>query len=168
MKMPNFTRKSGAQSAAVQSLRAIRSRGSVAAAFGLRRFERRFALAVLLFTFTAAAAEKSFYVLKPEVFAHHIERFNAMEDENVTNTIPNAGAWDWLQGNVPLFECSDREVTEMYDFRWWSFRKHLVQTTNGFVFTEFLTPVRHAGPFNTISCAAGFHVMEGRWLRGGS
>jgi hypothetical protein len=53
----------------------------------------------------------------------------------------------------------------MYYFRWWSFRKQLVQTTNGFVFTEFLTPVKHAGIFNTISCAAGFHLAEGRWLR---
>src|ERR1051325_7655736 len=126
------------------------------------------ALLVCVFIFplsAALAAEPSFYVLKPEVFRHHIERFNAMENENVTNAVPNAGAWDWLQGNVPLFECSDPEVEEMYSFRWWSFRKHLVQTTNGYVFTEFLTPVRHAGPFNTISCAAGFHVMEGRWLR---
>ena len=31
--------------------------------------------------------------------------------------------------------------------------------------TEFLQPVGHAGPFNTISCAFGLHVAEGRWLR---
>jgi hypothetical protein len=104
-------------------------------------------------------------VLNPAAFAHHIERFNTMEDENVTNFVSNAESWAWLQKNIPLFECPDREVEEMYYFRWWSFRKHLVQTTNGFVFTEFLTPVRHAGSFNTISCAAGFHVAEGRWLR---
>src|SRR5690606_18230664 len=29
----------------------------------------------------------------------------------------------------------------------------------------FLTPVSHAGDFNTISCAASFHIAEGRWLR---
>jgi len=55
-------------------------------------------------------------------------------------------------------------VEEMYYFRWWSFRKHIVKTPNGFVFTEFLTPVSWAGDYNTISCAAGFHLMEGRWL----
>ena len=55
-------------------------------------------------------------------------------------------------------------MEELYYFRWWSFRKHLVRTPGGFVFTEFLTPVSHAGPFNTVSCAAGFHVAEGRWL----
>jgi hypothetical protein len=103
-------------------------------------------------------------VLKPAAFAHYVERFNAMEDENVTNFVANAGSWSWLRKNIPWFECPDREVEEMYYFRWWSFRKHLVQTTNGFVFTEFLTPVRHAGIDNTISCAAGFHLAEGRWL----
>ena len=88
-----------------------------------------------------------------------------MEDENVTNCIANAQSWDWLEQNIPFFECPDREIEEIYYFRWWSFRKHIVQTTNGFVLTEFLTPVRHAGIHNTISCAAGHHLAEGRWLR---
>ncbi|HEV2696216.1 MAG TPA: glycosyl hydrolase family 65 protein [Verrucomicrobiae bacterium] len=105
--------------------------------------------------------------LKPAAFAHYVEHFNSMEDENVTNTISNAGAWDWMQKEIPLFECPDKEVEEMYYFRWWSYRKHLVQTTNGWVITEFLTPVRHAGIYDTVSCAAGFHIAEGRWLHNG-
>jgi hypothetical protein len=117
------------------------------------------------FVVCSPAFASDFSILKPAAFAHHIERFNAMEDENVTNFVSNAQSWDWLQQNIPLFECPDREVEEMYYFRWWSFRKHLAPTTNGFVFTEFLTPVKHAGIFNTISCAAGFHLAEGRWLR---
>ena len=106
-----------------------------------------------------------FSVLKPADFAYHIKRFNSMEDENVTNLISNADSWNWLQKEIPFFECPDREVEELYYFRWWSFRKHLVPTTNGFVITEFLTPVKHAGIYNTISCGAGFHIAEGRWLR---
>jgi hypothetical protein len=117
------------------------------------------------FVVSSLAFASDFSLLQPAAFAHHIERFNAMEDENVTNSISNAQSWDWLQKNIPRFECPDREVEEMYYYRWWSFRKHLVQTTNGFVITEFLTPVRHAGIYNTISCAAGFHLAEGRWLR---
>ena len=35
----------------------------------------------------------------------------------------------------------------------------------GLVLTEFLRPVNHAGPYNTVSCAVGHHVAEGRWLR---
>ena len=103
-------------------------------------------------------------MLKPDSLAHYIQHFNSMEDENVTNAISNAGSWNWLQKEIPLFQCPDQEVEDMYYFRWWSFRKHIVKTPNGFVFTEFLTPVSWAGDYNTIACAAGFHLMEGRWL----
>ena len=138
-------------------------RGEVGSPFASRlRF-----LCFLLFICSGLAAFGSddFSVLKPAAFAHYVDRFNTMEDENVTNFISNTSSWDWLQKEIPFFECPDREVEEMYYFRWWSFRKHLVQTTNGFVITEFLTPVRHAGIFNTVSCAEGFHLAEGRWLR---
>jgi hypothetical protein len=112
-----------------------------------------------------ATAAQDMHALKPESFAHHVAHFNAMEDENVTNSVSNAQSWAWLRQNIPLFECPDAEVEEMYYFRWWSFRKHLRQTPQGFVVTEFLTPVGHAGAFNTISCAVGHHLAEGRWLR---
>jgi len=115
-------------------------------------------------SFNTVAAESS-PTLPPTFFAAHIARFNAMENENVTNFISNAQSLDWLAANIPRFECPDREVEEIYYFRWWSFRKHLKQTTNGFVFTEFLVPMRHAGAHNTISCALGHHIAEGRWLR---
>jgi hypothetical protein len=125
----------------------------------------RLCVLFVCFVVFSIASASDFSVLKPGAFARYAGSFNAMEDENVTNFVPNAASWDWMQKNIPLFECPDREVEEMYYFRWWSFRKHLVQTANGFVFTEFLTPVKHAGAANTISCAAGFHLAEGRWLR---
>jgi hypothetical protein len=106
-----------------------------------------------------------FAVLRPSAFEHYIERFNLMEEENVTNFISNAESREWLQRNIPLFECPDAAVEEIYYFRWWSYRKHIKQTPVGFVVTEFLTPVKHAGAYNTISCAFGHHVAEGRWLR---
>ena len=103
-------------------------------------------------------------VLKQAAFKHYISHFNSMEDENVTNTISNTDSWAWLQKEIPFFECPDKEVEETYYFRWWSFRKHLVLTPEGWVVTEFLTPVSHADVFNTVSCAAGFHLAEGRWM----
>jgi hypothetical protein len=33
-----------------------------------------------------------------------------------------------------------------------------------FVFTEFITPVNHAGKYNTVSSALGHHIYELRWL----
>ncbi|MDR3378222.1 MAG: trehalase family glycosidase [Verrucomicrobiae bacterium] len=96
--------------------------------------------------------------LNPANFSHYIAAFNAMEDENVTNYVPNAQSWDWLEKEIPLFECPDREVEEMYYFRWWSFRKHLEQTGQGFVLSEFLT---RPAP---VSSGLGHQLMEGRWL----
>jgi Trehalase len=98
------------------------------------------------------------YVLKPETYAHYVHYFNSMENENVTNLVPNAASWDWLQREIPFFDCPDRDVEEIYYFRWWSFRKHLEQTPHGFVFTEFLTRS------NAISSALGHQIAEGRWL----
>ncbi|HET7625955.1 MAG TPA: glycosyl hydrolase family 65 protein [Verrucomicrobiae bacterium] len=139
--------------------RALRKPGFRNSGFGFL-----FACFVLLVVPVKASAEQ-FTVLKPAAFGHYIERFNSMEDENITNFISNSESWNWLQKEIPFFECPDREVDEMYYYRWWSFRKHVVKTPRGFVFTEFLTPVGHAGAFNTISCAAGFHLAEARWLR---
>ena len=112
-------------------------------------------------------AAETFAVLKPAAFAHHIEQFNSFDTETIPTTIANKKSWAWLQDNIPLFECPDRDVEEIYYFRWWSFRKHIKRTPKGYVITEFLPPVSHAGEFNTISCAAGFHLAEGRWLREG-
>src|SRR6185437_13233043 len=112
-------------------------------------------LCFLLLGFSVSAAEP---ILNPVSFSHYIARFNSMEDENVTNFVSNAESWNWLSKEIPLFECPDHEVEEMYYFRWWSFRKHLEKTPTGFVFTEFLT---RPAP---VSSALGHHLMEGRWL----
>ncbi|HKW28083.1 MAG TPA: glycosyl hydrolase family 65 protein [Verrucomicrobiae bacterium] len=96
--------------------------------------------------------------MKPAAFAHYVQSFNTMEDENVTNYISNAASGDWLQKEIPLFECPDREVEEMYYYRWWSFRKHIEKTPDGFVLTEFLTRPQ------PVSSALGHQLREGRWL----
>ena len=104
-------------------------------------------------------------VLQTTAFKHYIAAFNRNDSETVTNHIPNAAAWDWMAKNVPLFECSDRKIEQTYYFRWWTYRKHIKQTPAGFVVTEFLPPVNWGKAYNTINCAAGHHIYEGRWLR---
>jgi hypothetical protein len=103
-------------------------------------------------------------VLTPEHLRASVARFNALDKEDVINLVPNAQAADWLAREVPLFECPDSAIQETYYYRWWTFRKHLKQTPDGYVFTEFITPMKHAGPYNTISSALGHHLNEGRWL----
>ena len=96
---------------------------------------------------------------------HYVETFNAHDEETVKNYVPNADASDWLSKNIPFFECPDMAIERTYYFRWWVYRKHIKQTPEGFVVTEFLPDVPWAGKYNTISCPAGHHFYEGRWLR---
>ena len=96
-----------------------------------------------------------------------IDRFNTDDDEIYTNAIPNSAAKEFLVANVPRFECPDAEIERAYNFRWWTYRKHIKLTPDGYVITEFLPPVSWAGKHNTINCATGHHIMEGRWLRDG-
>ena len=66
---------------------------------------------------------------------------------------------------IPLVELSDATIEQIYYFRWHTYCKHLKKSPLGWVVTEFLPDVPWAGKHNTISCAAGHHFNEGRWLR---
>ncbi len=101
-------------------------------------------------------------------FRAYVEGFNRDDEELYAQAIPNAAAWDFLAANVPRFECPDAQFERTYWFRWWTFRKHIRRTPAGTVITEFLPPVPWAGKYNTISCPAGHHFHEGRWLRDAS
>jgi hypothetical protein len=103
-----------------------------------------------------------------EVLKKYVNYFNSIDTEAVKNYVPNAQAYDWLSSNIPLFECPDAVLEQNYYYRWWSYRKHLVKTPEGFIFTEFIEPVKHAGKYNSISCALGHHLYEGRWLKDNS
>ncbi len=110
-------------------------------------------------------ADGSAAVLRYADFAHHAERFNAMEDENVVQAIPNAQASAWMERCIPLFECPDDDFEELFYYRWWTLRKHIKQTPVGYGMTEFLVPRSYADKYNLISSAVGHHVRESRWLR---
>ena len=103
-------------------------------------------------------------ILKPDQFRHHIEKFNAEDDELYKNVFPNAKAWEFLATNIPLFQCPDEGLERTYYFRWWTYRKHLNETPEGWVVTEFLPKVPWSAKYNTICCPAGHHFYEGRWL----
>ena len=105
------------------------------------------------------------HLLSYDTFAHYASRFNAMEDENIVTTIPNAQASEWMRENIPLFDCPDEQMREMYYYRWWTLRKHIKRTPVGYGMTEFLVQRSYADRYNLIACAIGHHIMESRWLR---
>jgi hypothetical protein len=94
----------------------------------------------------------------------YVTRFNETDDELTVQLIPDSKAAKFLSENIPRFECPDRELEEIYYFRWWTFRKHIKQTPEGYIISEFLPSVGWAGKYNGISCAAMHHYNEGRWL----
>jgi len=104
-------------------------------------------------------------MLEKTKFKHYIDRFASLYPEEVVNAIPDSDAWTWLQDNVPFMECSDIGIEEIYYFRWWIYRKHIKQTPDGFVVTEFLPEVRHGGKHNTINCPLGHQFYDGRWIK---
>ena len=125
-------------------------------------------LLIGLIVFTASvgnsSAQSRRLILQAERFRHYVDYFNRMEDENIRQAIPNDSAWGWMKRNIPLFECPQQNVEEIYYFRWWSMRKHIKQTPQGYVMTEFLVPRSYADKYNLIASALGHHIYESRWL----
>src|SRR5574344_1998373 len=110
-------------------------------------------------------ADGSCAVLKYDDYKHYTDYFNGMEDETFITDIPNSAVSDWMKTNIPLFDCPNKAMEEMYYYRWWSLRKHFVRTPQGYGMTEFIVPRSYADNYNLISCALGHHIMETRWLR---
>ncbi|MFC2136964.1 glycosyl hydrolase family 65 protein [Bacteroidota bacterium] len=103
-------------------------------------------------------------ILKAEDFKHYVDYFNRMEDENIAQAIPNSASWDWMKTNIPLFECPQDNFEEIYYYRWWTLRKHIKETPQGYTMTEFLVQRSYSDKYNMIACAIGHHILESRWL----
>ena len=73
----------------------------------------------------------------------------------------------WFERNIPLFECSDPQITQIYYYRWGLYKAHLKDLgQRGYIVTEFLDDVGWAwNPYQSLNDATAFHINEGRWLR---
>ena len=97
---------------------------------------------------------------------NYVDAFNRYDRDphHQERLIGNNKVLDWMNENVPLIAIPDKTIEQTYYFRWWTYRKHIRSTPEGYILTEFLKDVPWAGKYNTISCAAGHHIYEGRWL----
>ena len=73
----------------------------------------------------------------------------------------------WYVDNVPFFECSDKQIEQVYYYRWKLYKAHIRNVgPDQFVITEFINHVPwDREPYCTINAAAMHHIYEGRWLR---
>jgi len=103
--------------------------------------------------------------LRPTDFRHYVEMFR--QQERLATGSLGRDSYEWIASNVPLFESSDADFTEMYYFRWYAFEKHVVQTEKyGTLITEWLPKPESAdGAMGVLPDATPFHLREARWLR---
>ncbi|OQO04307.1 hypothetical protein B0A48_10918 [Cryoendolithus antarcticus] len=73
----------------------------------------------------------------------------------------------WYHDRIPYFECSDKELQDVYYYRWKIFRAHQRDLgARGYISTEFLDDVSwQLEPWASLNDATGFHIGEGRWSR---
>jgi hypothetical protein len=102
-------------------------------------------------------------ILNPDSYRHYFDQF-ADEEQEMLGSAPSV-PWNWFVTNLPWLDIPDREMERIYYFRWYAFQKHIMQTPDGYLISEFLDNVPWAGKFNTINAAAGHHIREARWLR---
>ena len=55
----------------------------------------------------------------------YADKFNQQDKEIYIQSISNKQAKDFLAENIPFFECPDKDIEEIYYFRWWTYRKHI-------------------------------------------
>ena len=132
------------------------------------RLTVRVALIFLLPTGVAQAQT----LLHPADYHHYIQTFEADEQAatgNIYNGEPSTpgqppeAAWPWMQREIPWFDASDKSFEEMYYFRWYAWKKHLVHAPSGYIITEWL-PKPNLPDFGALPDAAPFHLDEARWL----
>lgn len=73
----------------------------------------------------------------------------------------------WYLDNIPFFECSDKQIEEVYYYRWKLYKAHIRNTgDNNHIITEFIDHVAwDRDPYCTINAASMHHIAEGRWLK---
>ncbi|MEK6781765.1 MAG: discoidin domain-containing protein [Bacteroidota bacterium] len=73
---------------------------------------------------------------------------------------------EWYLDNVPFFECSDKQIEQVYYYRWKLYKAHIRNVgENSYVITEFINHMDwDREPYCTINAASMHHIYEGRWL----
>lgn len=119
-----------------------------------------------VFAETPASHEAGAAVLRPADYRHYVDLFHDQEKEATGKLYEGEDGedtWAWMQREIPWFDSSDKAFEEMYYFRWYAWKKHLVKTPNGYLITEWL-PKPDVPDYGVLPDAAPFHIAEARWL----
>ena len=114
---------------------------------------------------SCTVVKKKNKIIPQERLKNYVDRFNKNDNELYKQFISNDESFEFLNKNIPMIDLPNKEIEETYYFRWWTYRKHIKNTEDGFVITEFLPKVFWSKKHNTINCPAAHHIYEGRWLK---
>ena len=67
--------------------------------------------------------EPSHSVLDPENYHHYFVQFSSDEKAMLGEGDPLQ--WEWFEQNIPWLDVPDKQMEEIYYFRWYSFQKHI-------------------------------------------
>jgi len=128
------------------------------------------AIFTLLLALTTSGAQSTGApaVLKPTDYSHYVDLFRQQErlaTGKVYEGEDGGDSFQWMQHQIPWFDASDKKFEEMYYFRWYAWKKHLVKAPSGYIITEWLPkPEFKDGSFGALPDAAPIHIAEARWL----
>jgi len=127
----------------------------------------------------SGTVSKKLVALTPELFRDYVRGFqsdweslsqfsveglNGLKYARETAYVGNEMAFDWMQRNVPYFDCPDDAFREIYYFRHWMNRLHLKNNGTHFVVSEFIGRTPWADTNNVIVCPAGHQFSWLTWL----
>ncbi len=113
----------------------------------------------------AAIIKRSVYIFFI-VFLNLAAKCQVLNQDKLAHQYFNTDA-QWYSNNIPFFECSDKQIEQVYYYRWKMYKAHIRHVgDNEYVITEF---INHVGwdrePYCTIDAASMHHIYEGRWLK---
>jgi len=111
-----------------------------------------FLLSILVIIFAGCKQSKSAYPI--------------LDEDKLANDYYGDDAL-WYKDNIPFFECSDKQIEQVYYYRWKLYKAHIRNIgQDSFVITEFINHMPwDSEPYCTINAASMHHIYEGRWLR---
>ena len=95
-----------------------------------------------------------------------VEHYPALDHNKLANEYFQEDA-QWYLDKIPFFECSDKQIEQVYYYRWKMYKAHIRNVgQDKFVITEFINHVPwDREPWCTINAATMHHIYEGRWLK---
>lgn len=107
-----------------------------------------------------------------EHLSQDIQTFNNYPDRHESDGPYNSSNVEsLLQKNIPYFLCSNKDFTEVFNYRWWMISKHLrrwldpEENKEYWVVTEFFGWPAHGSVSGAIPCPAGHQFYDMRWFR---